>query len=215
MYPYEVALDKISTSIGMVIELLRLKMDITDEEFDSVYPERIRQLAKRHWTPVSVARMAAEFLVGDEPGTRVLDIGSGAGKFCMVGAASTRGYFTGVEQRQELVELSMMLADAFTLENVTYHHANITSVEFREYDAFYLYNSFYENVETENCIDSGVRLNLQLYDDYSLHTFEQLASLRRGVRLATYFTSTNIVPPSFRIVDSFFGGRLILWEKLY
>ena len=88
----------------MVFELLKLNIHITDEQFNTIYPTSIRRLSEKHWTPVSVAKAAAEFLVTN-PGTRVLDIGSGAGKFCMVGAVHTRGFFTGVEQREELVQL--------------------------------------------------------------------------------------------------------------
>ena len=43
-----------------------------------------------HWTPVHVARRAAQFLVTG-PETRVLDVGSGPGKFCLVGALATQG----------------------------------------------------------------------------------------------------------------------------
>ena len=53
---------------------------VEDERFDLIYPPEIRNLSWRHWTPVVVARRAAEFLVS-EPETRVLDLGCGPGKF--------------------------------------------------------------------------------------------------------------------------------------
>jgi 2-polyprenyl-3-methyl-5-hydroxy-6-metoxy-1,4-benzoquinol methylase len=76
-----------------------------DNQFDLLYPPEIRALSRAHWTPVKVARRAASFLVR-EPGTRVLDIGCGPGKFCIVGALATPGRFTGVEQRKQLCELA-------------------------------------------------------------------------------------------------------------
>ncbi|NJM26667.1 MAG: methyltransferase domain-containing protein [Bacteroidia bacterium] len=125
----------------MIFKLLRLNVDVTDDDFNAIYPENIRKLSRKHWTPVSVAKQAATFLA-ERPGTRVLDIGSGAGKFCMIGAAHTRGHFTGVEQRYDLVELSHRLASLHQIGNTAFVHGNIRSVKFRSYDAFYFYNSF-------------------------------------------------------------------------
>jgi len=41
-------------------------------------------MSLKQWTPLAIARKAAEFLA--EPGSKVLDIGSGIGKFCLTGA---------------------------------------------------------------------------------------------------------------------------------
>lgn len=198
----------------MIFELLRLSIDINDDDFNEIYPAHIRGLARKHWTPVAVAKTASEFLVGRR-GTNVLDIGSGAGKFCMVGAANTKGYFTGIEQRAELVELSRKLSRSYLLDNVNFIHANITSIRFSDYDAFYLYNSFHENLDVRNRIDDSIRLAPELYDAYSTHTVDQLSGLRSGTRLATYWTPASVVPDTFRLVDSLYNGNLNLWEKVF
>ncbi len=54
---------------------------IEDEKFDQIYPARLRMLSSLQWTPVRMAGQAARLLV-TAPGTRVLDIGCGPGKFC-------------------------------------------------------------------------------------------------------------------------------------
>jgi len=76
-----------------------------------------------------------------------LDIGSGAGKFCLIGAASTKGLFYGVEQRKELVNLCKSIAKTHQINNVEIFHSNITEISFSDYDAFYFYNPFYENID--------------------------------------------------------------------
>lgn len=197
----------------MIFELLRLSIDITDEDFDAIYPGNIRSLAHKHWTPVAVAKTASEFLVG-WPGSKVLDIGSGAGKFCMVGASVTKGHFTGVEQREELVELSRRLSASYFIPNVKFLHANIMSVNFRGYNSFYFYNPFRENIDLHDRIDNAIALNARLYDIYSQYTFGQLSGLSRGVRLATYNTPITSVPRGFRLMDSLYNGYLNLWEKI-
>lgn len=197
----------------MVFELLKLNIDITDDDFNSVYPEKIRMLARKHWTSVSVAKAASEYLV-EKPGTKVLDIGSGAGKFCMIGAANTKGHFTGVEQRFELIKLSRSLSDSYFIHNAKFIHANITSINLRDYDAFYFYNSFYENIDRLNKIDCTVTLDIQLYHLYSMYIVEQFTSLPLGARLVTFCSPLNIIPRTFRLQDSSHGGLLKFWEKV-
>ena len=75
----------------------------SDAAFDKLYPVAIRHLSEIHWTPINVARAAAEFLVNGNPNARIVDVGAGAGKFCMVGSYYTGGHFTGIEQKQNLV----------------------------------------------------------------------------------------------------------------
>jgi SAM-dependent methyltransferase len=194
----------------MVFELLRLNIHVTDEKFNTIYPTNIRRLSEKHWTPVSVAKSASEFLVSN-PGTRVLDIGSGAGKFCMVGAVNTKGHFTGVEQRAELVDLTQSLTRKYSLQNIEFVQANITSIDFRKYNAFYFYNSFYENIDLGN----SILLNTSFYKAYTKYTLEQLAIVQSGTRLATYWASDKFIPPGFILIDSLYDGRLNLYEKQY
>jgi len=199
-------------TLEMNIEPFRLRIDVTDDEFNAIYPRKIQRLAEKHFTPVSVAKTASEFLV-TKPGTKVLDIGSGAGKFCLVGTVNTSGHFTGIEQRPSLVELSKRLSTSYGLNNVTFINANVTSIDFNEYDAFYIYNSFYENLNNHDSIDDTVLLTPPLYNSYLMYTLGQLSRLSPAVRLVTYYTYHTIVPPSFKLIDSLHDGNLKLWER--
>jgi len=197
----------------MIFELLKLNINIPDNDFNAIYPAKIELLARKHWSSVSACRLASEFLV-DKPGTKVLDIGSGAGKFCLIGAANTKGHFTGVEQRGDLVHLCNRLSESYQIHNVNFIHANITSINFTDYNAFYFYNSFYENIDVLNSIDDTVRLDPQLYHKYSRHLVEQLASLPIGTRLVTLCSPLNIIPQSYRLQDTDPSGLLKFWEKV-
>ena len=99
------------------------------------------------------------------------------------------------------------------LENVTFLHANITTIDFSQYEAFYLYNSFFENIDTRNSIDGVVDLQTQHYNDYSTYTFDQLSGLPSGVRVATYFTDPAIIPAEFSLMNSLYNGNLRRGEK--
>ena len=52
----------------------------SDNQFNHLYPASINKLARGHWTPIEVAWKAASFLA-IENGVKILDIGSGVGKF--------------------------------------------------------------------------------------------------------------------------------------
>ena len=91
--------------INEIIQDLRGGRKVTDFRFDQVFPIEMRRLSETHWTPVEVAIRAAELLVEHDK-TRILDVGSGCGKFCLVAALSCLGQFIGVEQRPHLVDIA-------------------------------------------------------------------------------------------------------------
>ena len=196
----------------MIFEYLKLNITVKDEDFNSIYPEAIRILAKTHWTPVIVAKEAAKFL-SEKSGTKVLDIGSGVGKFCMVGATFTKGHFTGIEQRERLCNLSNHLSQCYRLSNVKFIHSNITQIKFREYDAFYFYNPFHENIEQSAKIDGSVELGITFYYLYTQYVYEQLGQMPIGTRLATYWSNFKDIPPCYKIQSTSFEGLLKMWEK--
>ena len=88
---------------------LRAGEAVTDGEFDQVFVPDVEAISFRHWTPVWVARRAAELLV-HAGATEILDVGAGPGKFCIVGALTTAARFAGVEQRGGLVEQARQAA---------------------------------------------------------------------------------------------------------
>lgn len=197
----------------MVLSHLMKGIEVTDQEFDAeLYPEPIGKISLFHFTPIDIAIKAAQYLV-NAPGVRVLDIGSGAGKFCIVGAVCTEGHFTGIEQRESFYDLSKLIAKKRKISNVDFIHANITTIDFSEYQAFYFYNSFYENLVTEDEMNDSIIKKRELYQTYSAYVKSQLDSMPIGTRLVTYFSSGYEVPESYRATHKFKSEKLTLWEK--
>src|SRR5271166_1034557 len=90
-----------------------------DRAFDSVYPKHIQALSRRFWTPVSVARSAAQ-LFREMGARKVLDVGSGVGKFVLVAAsAAPELRFVGVEQREHLVHVARRARARLKVPNVS------------------------------------------------------------------------------------------------
>ena len=187
------------------------EFSIEDEKFDQLFPPRIRQLSSIFWTPVAIAAEAAQLLV-TAPGTRVLDIGSGAGKFCLIAASLTDGHFTGLEQRAELVAAARQAAATLQISNVEFLHANLLDVPFTEHDAFYLFNPFEENMHGHK-IDAEIPLSPMLFKKYTRHVAAQLGAQPLGTRVVTYMGYADDVPACYECEATRFGDDLKLWIK--
>ena len=128
------------------VRIFAEKWFASDEQFNQLYPLSIQALARRHWTPLSVARKAAGFLAA-ENNVRILDIGSGVGKFCLAAAYyKPKAFYYGIEQRKSLVSHAEKAREILHLQNVSFVDGNFTQLDFRKYDHFYFYNAFYENL---------------------------------------------------------------------
>ena len=197
----------------MIFKRLRSGKEVNDDEFDVVYSKRLQKASKFHFTPVEVAKKAAKFLVSHS-GTKVLDVGSGAGKFCMVGAACTDGFFTGVEQRISLNKLANKLSKNPQLINTRFIHSNIMEIDFRDYDAIYYFNSFYEHIFQNSALDKELELNTSFYLLYSNYMNKQLKLMPIGTRLVTYFSFNDEIPDCYKIQSLDFDDKLKFWKKV-
>jgi len=200
-------------------QVIRLKAEdlgpslfTNDAAFDRQYPEHFQMLSPKHWTPLAVAHIAAGFLA--ESGARVLDIGSGIGKFCLAaGFYFPETYFYGVEQRQELIYLAEEAKQSTRLFNVNFIYANITQVNFKEFDHFFFYNSFYENIDTTNQIDDTIEISEGLYTYYTQYLHSALDEKPAGTRLVTFHSLEQEIPSSYKLAAVACNALLKMWIK--
>jgi len=183
-----------------------------DTVFDDLYPDHIQELSLMHWTPVDIAKKAGKFLA--LPNARVLDIGSGVGKFCITAGFFHPGTtFYGVEQRSELFTFAEMAKAEISLPNVSFIHGNLTDLDFNDYDHFYFYNPFYENIEPGSRIDYAVATSFELYDLYSRFVYKMLDEKPPETRLVTFHASDEQVPSSYQLVNNSYSRLLKMWIK--
>mgnify|MGYP001552703763 CR=1 FL=1 len=196
----------------MIAEYIKLNIPIKDNEFDTIYPAILRGKSKRHFTEIEVAIKASQLLV-TKTKQRVLDIGSGVGKFCFVASAYTEAYYTGVDYRKHFVQLCNKLTVKHRFKNVNFIHANIMDIDFTQYDCFYFFNSFQEHVDSTAVLDHTVDVNLENYKKYALFLLNQFAKMPDGTRIVTYHVYTAQIPNSYRLVCEHFDGKLKCWEQ--
>lgn len=196
-------------------ELLESSADwssVVDDRFDQIFPAGLRKLSSVFWTPLAIAARAAKLLV-NKPGTQVLDIGCGVGKFCLIGAALTDGYFTGVERRRDLAKAAKDVLVKHGITNVEIIQANITKHSFSKYDAFYLFNPFEENIINGLKINGAVPRSANLFVKYVRYVATELAAKPLGTRVITYAGFALEVPRCYECEQTAFGGKLKLWIK--
>jgi Methyltransferase domain len=204
-----------SPSLPMfVIDRLSRGIPVIDSRFDELFPIECR--SPRYWTPVHVALMASAWFI--EAGCkRVLDIGAGVGKFCVVGAIHTRLHFVGVEQRANLVKVAQAVSKLLQVdERVTFIHASFESVDVSTFDGYYLYNPFGENLySTAERIASDVELNEERFKRDTLRVEQIFRNAPIGTAIVTYHGFGGRMPNSFapQRLQQIGSGVMRLWIK--
>lgn len=187
----------------------------SDGEFDRAYDKQIRDLSQQHWTPVRVAGRVAHLLTC-AGATRILDVGSGAGKFCIVGALSTDAEFVGVERRGYLVDVAKQTARRFGADRATFVHASAESFAFEGFNGVYLYNPFYEQISRFlTQIDGGIERSPLIYRHFVRSTMNKLAAMAPPVAVVTFNGFGGPMPPEydFRGDEPAGNDQLELWVK--
>lgn len=143
----------------------------------------------------------------------VLDIGSGAGKFCVVAANRSKARFTGVEMRKDLVRSANALKNRVGVNAVNFLQADITRIDFKEFTHFYYYNPFCEYIAEFDRIDDTIQYDPDSFRRLEDYVIDQFAQLPKGTRVVTYCSETFPFPASFELKDLLYDGKLALWVK--
>lgn len=195
---------------------IRTGMCPVDRAFDRFLPDELRAVSGQHWTPLLVALRAAEWL-GERKVETVVDIGSGAGKFCVAAALAGRCRFTGIEQRPRLVEAARGLARLFDVgDRVTFLDGALGEIPVPEADAYYLYNPFGENLfGSQDHLDEDVELSADRYERDIAAVCDLLQCAPVGTHVIVYNGFGGQVPLGYQEIcaDHDLPNPLCLWEK--
>jgi SAM-dependent methyltransferase len=205
------------SSVGDWARLRRALLErasVGDDEFDRLYPAPLRRASTLHWTPVRVATRAAD-LFARYGTSRVLDVGAGVGKFCIVGAARTATRFIGLERRVHLVEAARRAAEKVRV-GVDFIAGDLDDVRWEAFDGYYLYNPFYEHLcAPGERVDSTVELSRSRYLIDVERTISGLERALIGTRVVTFHGFGGPMPVDYELVRRSPEGNdvLELWIK--
>jgi predicted RNA methylase len=198
----------------VVREALKRRIAVPDPAFDAVYPCWAQEVSSRFWTPVHVAVDAADAL-RNAGARRVLDVGSGVGKFSLIAALVTDLDVTGVEHRPHLVASARRAAERYRA-SVQFVCASIEQIDPGDFDGFYLYNPFEENlVGASERLDDSVMLSSERFRSDVALVERWLEDAPIGSSLVTYNGFGGHIPASYRMASSRPCGRhfVRLWKK--
>jgi predicted RNA methylase len=178
-------------------DALRRRALVSDAELDQVFPEELRDRSQLHWTPVAVAVRAAE-LLAPTPDVRVLDVGAGVGKVCVIGALVTGAMWWGIEQDAVQVAAANRAAWALDVTRRTrFVHGDGSRLPWDEFDAIYFYNPFSTVMLAPHASPFVRYATIQS----TLRRIEQrLAATRSGTRVVTFHGFGGKLPAGFTLV---------------
>lgn len=191
-----------------------------DAAFENALKKSVQGHSYIHWTPIEVIKAAVSWLGtqstnhdGKPSTNRILDIGSGVGKFCLIGAMNSNAHFTGVETRKNLFDEAINLKKELKLKNVDFIHSDIKEIDFSNFTAFYFYNPFCELMALSGSIDDQIKFNEDAYYSYQDFVADQLKQTPKGTKVVKYCSPDLDISMDFDLKDMYFEGLLQLWEK--
>jgi len=197
----------------MIFNQLKQERIIPDKEFDQIFPPKIRSLSERHWTPVLVAKIASNFLCQDD-NQRIVDIGSGVGKFCFVaGTLQPKSTFYGIDLRDSFIKLSKKIKKKYSLDNIDFEYRDILETDFSSYDGIYFFNSFQEKIDDSSVMDEESAVSHELYNVYTQHLYQKFLQMPAGTRLVTYHTAEFCIPENYKMVENHLMGNVKCYIK--
>ena len=196
----------------VIFENIKRKKYCSDLVFDSIYPKKYQEHSERHFTPLKIAVKASQLLV-DKPSDKILDIGSGVGKFCCIGSSLTGAHFYGVEKRKTLTNVSNKIKATYKLKQAHFINDDFTNVDFTQFNGVYFFNSFHENFDETCVLDETSKVSLKAYQQYHSDLMSKLNECETGTKLVTFHTFKNKIPSSFQFIDKNETGLLKFYIK--
>ena len=203
-------------AVWLAAQAVRSGRARADDAFDRFLLPELREVSDRYWTPLPVVRRVASWLRDAEVRT-VVDIGSGAGKFCIAGALLTRCRFIGLEQRASLVASARGLAEIFRVDDrVTFVNGRCGATTTPKGNAYYFFNPFGPySFSSERFADPDVASTQETYRADIAAATEFLSRAPRGTSVITYNGFGGRMPSTYeRIdIDTSLPGALAWWRK--
>jgi hypothetical protein len=143
---------------------------------------------------------------------RVLDVGAGVGKCCLVGAMSSRATWFGVEQHAACALVAEQLSRELGVSARTrFLHGDVFGLDWEDFDALYLYNPFELSLFSESAgPDNPAEYLAQIAD-----AEDRLARMGVGTRVVTLNGFGGTMPPTYRLLGqehvNRLGADLVAW----
>lgn len=166
-----------------------------------------------HATSLEVIKVIVNFL-DQTPDVRLLDLGAGNGKFCLFVDALSTIQVTGVEDSPILWEEIQGLSRSYPKNSVKWIQGSLFDVDFDGFNAFYFFNSFYEQKVNHGTSVRGKSFDLKNYESFNKKLIAKLSLVDIGTLFITYQGVLEGTDQVFEKIESAFEGDLIFWKRI-
>lgn len=184
-----------------------------DNAFEECVLPQFRMASARHWIPLNACETVAKWLACFKD-INILDIGSGVGKFCflMSRLAPTHSY-VGVEINNKLIEEAHRLQRVLKAENCDFIHSSFDELDFTKYDAFFFFNSFYEQLVNHGSSFGGRKFHRDTFNLFNDSLIKKLSLLKKGSIFISYQGYPEGLDVYFKLEKKDLEKELILWTR--
>ena len=188
--------------------------NLSDEDFDLIFSPEVRSHSQVHWTPIAVAKKAAEVLQ-EMKVEKILDVGSGCGKFCLLTSILSEMQVTGVEQRDFLSLAAKKAKNSFRLNNLNFINGSAFDLSWKEFDCVYFFNPFYEQKTPERRMKNDQPMSESLFNTFYQMTLARLREQKKGSKVMTYHGLGGALPNEYSLLyhKSIGTDFLKIWIK--
>ncbi len=189
-----------------------MKQTVDDRYFNALTSVEFINHDKIHWSNFSVIEESISFLKKNNVKT-ILDIGSGIGKFCILGTMLSNIQFSGVEIRKNLHDEAQRIKQQNNLSGIHFINDDIKNIDFSPFDAFYYYNPFCEHIATKDIIDNQIDLTEEKYYQYENFILQEMEKMIVGTIVILHNAKAFILSKNYRLIDVLENGELTFWVK--
>lgn len=192
------------TSINIDIKQL-------ENEFNHLLPVEYRNLDKLFWSDTQSISKACEWL---QNCTNIIDLGSGIGKFCMIGTQILSSNFFGIESKIGLYEIANNLLSNYLQAKVQFKNEDLFNIDLQPYDGIYIYNPFVELISTGQRIDDSIPLDEEKYNSLHENLEEKLTTCSKDTLIVNNSPINDYFNHHFAFIDNLEDSNLTLWKKI-
>lgn len=186
----------------------------TDDEFDQLYPDKVRHLSYHYWSTFNLSAKAA-ILSCYKDKAKILDLGSGSGKFCLVGSLVTNGQFYGVEKRKYLTDIAKNIGALCPGNKPKFIHGDLAEIDWKVFDSIFMFNPLTEYRSAKQ-MDEYSQYNLDAYNNYMKLISCKLDEMTKGTRFVAVCEFAFKPPKSYEKIHASMvdGLPFGVWQKI-
>ena len=186
-------------------------MSHLEKQFLELLPDSLRDLDYEYWSDFSQIEQSCKWLKNC---ANILDVGSGVGKFCIIGTQLLSSNFFGIEKNRRLHTQANVTLSHLTKHRVNFILGDLFKLPLSRYDGLYIYNPFVENISIGKKIDNSIAYDEKLYNDLHDQLMIRLDLLKSDSLVVNNSLVTDYFSDKFELVDVHSDPSLTLWKKI-